>query len=62
MTSAGPSSRGDAQISARGFQRYDGERAGVAGSIRSVTWQSMRATLGLGRPAKNKIFPVIAVA
>ena len=25
-------------------------------------WQSMRATLGLGRPAKNKIFPVIAVA
>ena len=62
MTKAAASSRGDAQISARGFQRYEGERAGVAGSIRSVMWQSMRATLGLGRPAKNKIFPVIAVA
>jgi ABC-2 type transport system permease protein len=53
--------RGDAQIVARGFQRYDGPRSGVAGAIRSVSWQSMRATLGLGRPARQKIFPVIAV-
>ena len=30
-------------------------------AIRSVTWQSIRATLGLGRPARHKIFPVIAV-
>jgi len=53
---------GDAQIVARGFQRYDGERAGVAGAIRSVMWQSIRATLGLGRSAKHKIFPVVSVA
>jgi ABC-2 type transport system permease protein len=53
--------RGDAQIVARGFQPYDGPRSGVAGAIRSVSWQSMRATLGLGRPARQKIFPVIAV-
>lgn len=53
--------RGDAQIVARGFQRYDGPRSGVSGAIRSVGWESIRATLGLGRPARNKIFPVIAV-
>lgn len=51
-----------AQIAARGFQPYEGERSGVPGAIRSVTWQAMRATLGLGRTAKNKIFPVISVA
>ncbi len=53
---------GGAQIAARGFQRYEGARSGVPGAIRSVTWQAMRATLGLGRPAKNKIFPVLSVA
>jgi len=52
----------DAQIAARGFQRYDGARSGVPGAIRSVTWQAIRSTLGLGRPAKNKVFPVISVA
>lgn len=54
--------RGDAQIAARGFQRYDGPRSGVAGAVRSVTWQSIRATMGLGRPARHKIFPFAAVA
>ena len=55
------SGRGDARIVDRGFQRYDGPRSGVPGAIRSVSWESIRATLGLGRPARNKIFPVIAV-
>lgn len=53
--------RGDAQIVARGFQRYEGRRSGVPGAIRSVSWESIRATMGLGRPARTKIFPVIAV-
>jgi ABC-2 type transport system permease protein len=53
--------RGDAQIADRGFQRYEGRRSGVPGAIRSVSWESTRATLGLGRPARTKIFPVIAV-
>jgi ABC-2 type transport system permease protein len=53
--------RGDAQISARGFQPYEGPRSGVAGAIRSVSWESIRATMGLGRPARTKIFPVAAV-
>ena len=51
-----------AQIVERGFQRYEGPRAGVPQAIRSVTWQSIRSTLGLGRPARYKIFPVLAVA
>ncbi|HSL75115.1 MAG TPA: ABC transporter permease subunit [Ilumatobacteraceae bacterium] len=55
------SDRGDAQIVARGFQRYEGARSGVPGAVRSVSWQSIRATLGIGRPARSKIFPVIAV-
>lgn len=55
------SGRGDARIVERGFQRYDGPRSGVPGAIRSVSWESIRATLGLGRPARHKIFPVIAV-
>jgi ABC-2 type transport system permease protein len=55
------SGRSDATIAARGFQRYDGPRSGVAGAIRSVTWQSVRSTLGLGRPARHKVFPVVAV-
>jgi ABC-2 type transport system permease protein len=59
MTAAG---RGDATIAARGFQRYDGPRSGVPGAIRSVTWQSVRSTLGLGRPARHKVFPIAAVA
>lgn len=54
--------RGDARIVERGFQRYEGRRSGVPGAIRSVSWEGIRATLGLGRPARNKIFPVIAVA
>ncbi len=55
------SGRGDAQIVERGFQRYEGRRSGVPGAIRSVSWEGIRATLGLGRPARTKIFPVIAV-
>jgi ABC-2 type transport system permease protein len=55
------SERGDAQIVARGFQRYDGSRSGVPGAVRSVSWQSIRATMGIGRPARSKIFPVVAV-
>jgi ABC-2 type transport system permease protein len=54
-------STGDAQIVERGFQPYDGPRSGVPGAVRSVTWQSVKAALGLGRPARHKIFPFLAV-
>lgn len=59
--SPAPRQAGDAQIVDRGFQRYEGERSGVVGAIRSVTWQSIRATLGLGRAGRHKIFPIISV-
>lgn len=54
--------RAGAEIVSRGFQPYDGARSGIAGAVRSVSWQSMRSTLGIGRPARHKIFPVLAVA
>lgn len=57
-----PNSPGDAaHIVDRGFQTYDGSRSGILGSIRSVTWQSLRATLGLGRLARHKVFPILSV-
>lgn len=61
QSSGGPMPN-DARITARGFSRYEGARSGVLGAIRSVSWQSARATLGLGRLARHKIFPVLSVA
>lgn len=52
---------GDARIAGRGYQRYTGPRSGVPGAVRSVAWQTTRAILGIGRSARNKIFPVAAV-
>ncbi len=50
-----------AQIMELGYRHYDGVRRGLAGSIRSVVIYSVRHTLGLGRPARHKIFPWLAV-
>lgn len=50
----------DARIHDRGYRGYDGERSGVGGAVTSVGWHAMRAVLGLGRPARHKIFPVLA--
>lgn len=50
----------DAQIHDRGYRPYDGERSGVLGAVWSVGWHSMRAVLGIGRPARHKIFPALA--
>lgn len=50
----------DAHILDRGYRRYVGERSGVGGAIHSVMWHSLRATMGLGRPARHKIFPISA--
>lgn len=53
--------RGDARIVERGFQRYEGRRSGVAGAVRSVSWEAFRATMGLGRKASTKVFPAVSV-
>ena len=51
-----------AQIIDQGYRSYDGPRTGLVGSVRSVVRYSVRHTLGLGRPARHKILPWLAVA
>lgn len=51
----------DARILDRGYRRYDGERSGRSGAVRSVAWHTTRSILGLGRPARHKVFPVIVI-
>ncbi|MEM8705690.1 MAG: ABC transporter permease subunit [Actinomycetota bacterium] len=48
-----------AEIFDRGYRKFDGERAGVAQAVRSVTWHTIRSILGLGRKGRHKVFPVI---
>ena len=50
-----------ARIIDQGYRSYDGPRTGLPGSIRSVVRYSVRHTLGLGRPARHKILPWLAV-
>jgi ABC-2 type transport system permease protein len=45
-----------------GYQRYDGPRFGRAQIVRALAWHSFRAAFGLGRGAKAKVIPVIALA
>jgi ABC-2 type transport system permease protein len=51
----------DARILDRGYRKYDGERAGLRGSVRSLAWHTTRSILGLGRPARHKVFPIIVM-
>jgi len=53
---------GDARILDRGYRRYDGPRAGTAHAVRSVIAHTLRRILGLRRPARAKVLPVMAVA
>ena len=50
-----------ARIIDRGYRSYDGPRTGLVGAVRSVVRYSMRHTLGLGRPARHKMLPWLAV-
>lgn len=50
-----------ARILDRGYRRFEGQRSGVRGAVRSLVWHTTRSILGLGRPARHKIFPVIVV-
>ncbi len=45
-----------------GYRRYDGPRLGRAGILRALAWHSLRSAVGLGRSAKAKIIPVLALA
>ncbi len=50
-----------ARIIDQGYRSYDGPRSGLPGAIRSVVRFSVRHTLGLGRSARHKILPWLAV-
>lgn len=44
-----------------GYQRYTGLRLGRAGVVAALYWHSLRTAYGLGRTAKAKVFPGIAL-
>ena len=50
-----------AEIFERGYRSYEGERTGIAGSMRTVLVASMQRALGLRRKFRFKIVPIIAV-
>lgn len=50
-----------AQIFSRGYREYTGPRTGVRGAIRSVAWHSSRSVLGIGRPGRFKVIPILIV-
>lgn len=51
----------DARILDRGYRKFEGERSGLGGSVRSLAWHTTRSILGLGRPARHKVFPIIVM-
>ena len=50
-----------AQILDQRYRPYSGPRRGLAGAMRAVVVSSLRFTLGLGRPARHKFLPWLAV-
>ncbi len=52
---------GAARILDQRYRRYDGPRHGLAGAMRAVVGSSFRFTLGLGRSARHKILPWLAI-
>lgn len=50
-----------AQILDERYRPYSGARHGLAGAMRALVGSSVRFTLGLGRPARHKFLPWLAV-
>jgi ABC-2 type transport system permease protein len=44
-----------------GYRGYDGPRLGRAQIVRALTWHSFRSAFGVGRGAKAKILPILAL-
>jgi ABC-2 type transport system permease protein len=51
-----------AKIFDQGYRRYEGDRTGVSGAVRTLVFHSVRHALGLGRSARYKIIPLLVVA
>ena len=58
---AAQAAEGAAQILDQRYRPYSGPRRGLAGAMRAVVASSVRFTLGLGRPARHKFLPWLAV-
>lgn len=50
-----------ARILERGYRRYEGPRRGPSGAARSIVRHTVQRCLGLHRPARAKVFPVLTV-
>jgi ABC-2 type transport system permease protein len=50
----------DARILERGYRRYEGERLGLLSVMRALVRHSAQRVLGLRRPARAKVLPVLA--
>ncbi len=44
-----------------GYRGYDGPRLGRVQIVKALTWHSFRSSFGIGRGAKAKIIPVLAL-
>lgn len=51
----------DARILDSGYRRYTGVRLGPGHAVRSVVASTLRRILGLRRPARNKVLPVLTI-
>lgn len=51
----------DARILERGYRRYTGHREGEAHAVRSVIAHTLRRILGLRRPARAKVLPLLSI-
>lgn len=51
----------DARIYSQGYRDYTGARSGVRGAMTSVAWHAARSVLGIGRPARYKVLPLLVI-
>ena len=58
---AGAGATREARILDAGYRRYDGPRMGVGHAVRSVIANTLRRILGLRRPARSKILPLMTM-
>lgn len=56
-----PVESGDARILDLGYRSFAGERLGVSWSVRSLVIHTIRRGLGLKRPVRHKIAPLLAI-
>ncbi|MBW3614093.1 MAG: ABC transporter permease [Actinobacteria bacterium] len=52
----------DARILEQGYRRFEGVRHGPAHAVRSLIAHSLRRILGLRRPARSKVLPIMSIA